>query len=72
MLAEAGDPGAAMVALDALPRDRMDGHQPWWVARARVARLEGNVGLEQECLQRAVALTDDDAVRAFLMDQQVR
>jgi RNA polymerase sigma-70 factor (ECF subfamily) len=72
VLAEAGNPDAAMEALDALPRDRMYSHQPWWVARARVARLAGNIGLEKDCLQCAIDLTEDEAVRAFLVDQQIR
>lgn len=72
VLAEAGEPRAAMEALDALPQERVAALQPWWVARARVAKLAGNVGLEEESLLRAIALTLDEAVRALLVDQQNR
>ncbi len=69
VLAEAGEPQAAMAALDALPADRVARHQPCWVARARVAALAGNAPVRKAALQRAIDLTEDPAVRAFLEDQ---
>jgi RNA polymerase sigma-70 factor (ECF subfamily) len=69
VMAEAGDPAAARDALDALPLDRVAGHQPWWVARARVAALAGDSALRKECLGRAIGLTDDPAVKDFLAGQ---
>lgn len=72
VLAETGDHRAAMAALEALPQDRIAHHQPWWVARARVASLTGNVGMEKECLRRAIDLTEDQAVRDFLLEQHDR
>ena len=67
--AEAGDPRAALEDLDALPQDRVAGHQPWWVARARVAELAGDPALSAESLRRAIELTEDAAVRRFLEDR---
>lgn len=72
VLAEAGDHGSALNLLSALPKDRVEVHQPWWVARARVAALAANHSLERDSLRRAIDLTDDVAVRAFLMDQYLR
>lgn len=69
VLAEGGDPGAAIHALDALPQDRVAGHQPWWAARARVAALAGDRPHQRDCLRRAIDLTDDPAVKAYLRDQ---
>lgn len=69
VMAEAGDPHAALAALEAMPQDRVAGHQPWWVARARIAALAGDVGLRIESLGRAIALTEDAAVRDFLIEQ---
>lgn len=69
VLAETGDTTAALAALDALPQDRMFRHQPWWVARARVAALSGNKSLHKAALRRAIDLTEDRAVRAFLENQ---
>jgi RNA polymerase sigma-70 factor (ECF subfamily) len=67
--AEAGEHTDAMNMLDALPRERVAGHQPWWVARARVAELAGNIPLQRASLQRAIHLTEDSAVKAFLAEQ---
>ena len=67
--AEAGDPARAFDALEGLPAERVEMHQPWWVARARVAELAGKTELRAECLLRAIELADDASVRAFLEDQ---
>ena len=67
--AEAGEPQAASDALDALPADRVAAHQPWWVARARVAALTGDLAQQRNSLRRAIDLAEDSAVRNFLMDQ---
>ncbi len=69
VLAESGDPAAAAAALDALPTDRVARHQPWWVARARVAALAGNPALQRQHLRHAIDLTEDMAMRDFLNDQ---
>ncbi len=71
VLAEGGDPAAAAAALDALPADRVARHQPWWVARARIAALAGNPALQRESLRQAIDLTEDEAMRNFLNDQYV-
>lgn len=67
--AEAGEPARAFDALEGLPAERVEMHQPWWVARARVAELAGKTELRAECLLRAIELADDASVRAFLEDQ---
>jgi RNA polymerase sigma-70 factor (ECF subfamily) len=64
---EAGDPAAAMALLDALPEDAA-GYAPYWVARAHVLGLAGVPG-RQAALQRAIGLTDDPRLRAFLLAQ---
>lgn len=69
VLAEGGDPASAAAALDALPTDRVAQHQPWWVARARVAALAGNPAQQREFLRYAIDVTEDAAMRAFLEDQ---
>lgn len=69
VLAEGGDPASAAAALDALPIDRVARHQPWWVARARVAALAGNPALQREFLRHAIDVTEDPAMRDFLEDQ---
>jgi RNA polymerase sigma-70 factor (ECF subfamily) len=69
VLAEEGDPASAAAALDALPTDRVARHQPWWVARARVAALAGNPAKQREFLRHAINVTEDAAMRDFLEDQ---
>lgn len=69
VLAEAGDPQAAAEMLDALPQDRIAHHQPWWVARARVAALAGDPAGQGDALRRAIELTEDAAVKNFLEEQ---
>ena len=69
VIAEAGDVDSAKHELEALPKDRVAVYQPWWVARARVASLAGDVALQRDCLQRAIDLTEDQAIKGFLLDQ---
>jgi RNA polymerase sigma-70 factor (ECF subfamily) len=69
VVAESGDLTAATDALKALPEDRVARHQPYWVARARVASLAGDIFLEKDCLRRAIDLAADQAIRAFLVNR---
>jgi RNA polymerase sigma-70 factor (ECF subfamily) len=64
-LAEAGDPGAALTALDALPTAATQAYPAYWVARAHVLKLAGAPGREA-ALQRAIGLTEDPRLREFL------
>jgi RNA polymerase sigma-70 factor, ECF subfamily len=65
-LAEAGEPRQALAVLDAADRSRVATHQPWWAVRAHVLRLTGDRAGATEAYARAIALTADPAVRAFL------
>lgn len=69
ILAEAGDLPLARAELEALPTGRVGAHQPWWVAKARVADLAGNRAEAEHALKQAITLTDDPAVRLFLTGQ---
>jgi RNA polymerase sigma-70 factor, ECF subfamily len=66
VIAEAGAPLEALAELDALPADRIERHQPWWVARGRIAALAGRREEAEAALRAAIALTDDEAVRLHL------
>jgi RNA polymerase sigma-70 factor (ECF subfamily) len=63
---DAGDVAAARDALGQLEADEVDGYQPYWVTRARLAELEGRPAQVRTALQRALGLTEDLAVRRFL------
>ncbi len=69
VIAEADDPLAALAELDSLPVSRVEGHQPFWVARSRIARLSGQQSVADEALQRAIALTTNESVKKFLLEQ---
>ena len=66
VMAETGDLDEALAGLDALPATRVERHQPWWVARARVLTLLGRRDAAGEALTKAIALTEDEAVRRHL------
>jgi predicted RNA polymerase sigma factor len=68
-LAESGDPGAGLIALEAIPADRTTNYQPWWAARAYLLRLLGRRAETFEAYHRAASLTDDSALRVYLLDQ---
>jgi RNA polymerase sigma-70 factor, ECF subfamily len=66
MLADSGDPAAALVALDALPTERVATYQPYWAARAHCLKVLGHTRGHEEALVRAIDLTADEGIRAFL------
>lgn len=69
VLAEQGQLDHALRELDLLPMERVKRHSPWWVARSRVASLAGQTDVASEALSVAISLTEDAAVRTFLLEQ---
>jgi RNA polymerase sigma-70 factor (ECF subfamily) len=65
-MAEAGHAAAALAELDALA-SRLDGYQPWWAVRARALELLGEGEAASMARRRAAGLTEDPAVREFLL-----
>lgn len=68
VMAERGDAARALADLDALAADRVAQHQPFWVARARVAAQAEHAEDAAVSLETALSLTEDPAVRAHLED----
>jgi predicted RNA polymerase sigma factor len=66
-LAEARDPGSGLAALDAIPSDAVATYQPYWALRGHVLKRLGCVADAREAYDRAVGLSEDSAVRAFLL-----
>jgi RNA polymerase sigma-70 factor (ECF subfamily) len=64
--AAAGDPAAALARLDEIGDRR---YQPWWAARARALTLLGRHAEAAEAFASAAGLTEDAAVRAYLLAQ---
>lgn len=67
--AQAGDPDRARVLLDALDVRKVAAYQPYWVARAQVARLAGDDAAWRSHLSTAIGLTSTPATRRFLSGQ---
>lgn len=65
-LAESGDRVQGLALLDALPMEAVSTYQPYWVARAHLLRLGGQGELADAARARAVGLTEDERLRAFL------
>ena len=63
-----GEADRALIALDEIPLERVDAYQPWWVTRARTLESLGRLEEAAQTLQRAVALTADHGLRAFLLE----
>lgn len=58
---------AALALLDDLPRERIAGYQPYWVARADALRRAGDHTAANAAVRIALGLTEDPAVRTFLV-----
>ena len=54
----------ALALLDALPEDRVQAYQPYWVTRTRVLQAMGQDAAT--CLARAVSLTQDAGLRRHI------
>jgi len=65
--AEGPGPDVAFRLLDELPADRVVSYQPYWVARSHVLHGLGRIEEASSAQMVAVGLTEDPAVRAFLM-----
>lgn len=68
-LAEAQNAAAGLAALDALPRERIESYQPYWALRAHLLRRSGDGAGAAAATTRAIGLTEDPAVRAWLANR---
>jgi len=69
VMAEAGEPRRALDELAHLAPEKVERHQPFFVARSRIAALADEPALAAASMTIAIGLTDDPAVRAYLCDQ---
>jgi RNA polymerase sigma-70 factor (ECF subfamily) len=65
-MVEAGDPTNALVVLSRLSPPDVAGYQPYWVTLARADTAVGHHASALPSLERAIGLTEDPAVRAYL------
>ena len=66
-VAEAHGPEAALQLLDALHAEDVRDHQPYWAVRAHLLHAMARTHEAKAALDNALALTEDEAVRAFLI-----
>lgn len=69
-LCEAGSPHDALAALDACSQERVLTYQPYWAARAHVLQQLDRPDDARTCRTKAIGLTQDASVRAYLLAQQ--
>ena len=65
VLAEVEEAAQGLALLDTLPAERVAAYQPYWVMRAHLLRRLGQP--YEDALARAIGLTEDPAVCAWLL-----
>jgi AhpD family alkylhydroperoxidase len=68
-IAQAGKPAAGLDSLEQIPSDRTADYQPYWAARGHLLRLLGHNDEAVEAFNRAASLTDDPALREYLLQR---
>jgi predicted RNA polymerase sigma factor len=66
-LAEASGPDAGFARLEEIDADVVKRYQPYWAVRAHLQRRLGQARGALEAFDRAIELTEDAAVRTFLL-----
>jgi RNA polymerase sigma-70 factor (ECF subfamily) len=69
-VAEASGPAGGLARLDALDTPAVATYQPYWAVRAHLLRLLDRVSEATAAYDRAIGLTEDPAVRRFLLDRR--
>ena len=67
---EARSPASALNLLDALDRTAVATYQPYWAVRAHLLRRLGRAPEAIEATDRAIGLTEDPAIRRFLLERR--
>jgi RNA polymerase sigma-70 factor (ECF subfamily) len=66
-LAQVGQPTAGLAALEEIPATRVANYQPYWAARGHILHLLDRKAEAAEAFRRAGSLTDDPALRKYLL-----
>jgi len=69
-MAEANSPEAGLAVLDAIDEDAVVRYQPYWAVRAHLLRRIGKTREASDAYDRAIGLTEDPAVREFLLEKR--
>jgi RNA polymerase sigma-70 factor (ECF subfamily) len=65
-VAEARGPAAGLALLDAVPAESVKIYQPFWAVRAHLLQRLGRLQESHDAFDRAIGLTEDEAIRTFL------
>jgi len=65
-VAEAEGPAAGLAGLEGIPTGLTTGYQPYWAVRAHLLGRLGRSAEALDAFSRAIALTEDHAIREFL------
>lgn len=68
-VAQAQDPATGLTLLDGIPTEATMNYQPYWALRGHLSQRLGQSSEAIAAYRRAVGLTEDTAVRAFLLAQ---
>ncbi len=71
-LAETRGAEAGLAALDAIPAESVRTYQPCWALRAHLLKSLGRAEQAEQAYARAIALSEDAAMREFLLGQASR
>ena len=69
-VAEAGGPDAGLALLDMFESSVVRTYQPYWAVRAHLLKKVGREVEASAAFERAIGLSEDDAVRRFLLEQR--
>ena len=69
-LAEARAADAGLAALDAIPADAVAAYQPYWALRGHLLKGLGRKAQARAAYDRAIGLSEDPALREFLLRRQ--
>jgi predicted RNA polymerase sigma factor len=69
-VAEAKGAEAGLAALDAVDPEDICAYQPYWAVRAHLLRQLGKTPEALDAFERAIGLTEDPAVRQFLLQRR--
>jgi RNA polymerase sigma-70 factor (ECF subfamily) len=69
-VAEAKGAEAGLAVLDGIDADAIFAYQPYWAVRAHLLQRLGKTPDASDAFDRALALTEDPAVRQFLLQRR--
>ena len=69
-VAEANGPGAGLAVLESMDQGAVSHYQPYWAVRAHLLQRLGKGAEASDAYDRAIGLSEDPAVREFLLQKR--